>query len=98
MDEELIKWEKRNFKLRIVMIIILLLIGIAVLYNRYGAKSCLEDNKLLDKLNNPIIDCRGALIYYAQHKLGVINQTESDALYNSINYSVWGINTTSSGS
>jgi hypothetical protein len=86
MDEQLI-WEKRNFKIRIILIILLLLIGGYVIKNKYGTPPSLADSKLLDALGNPIIDCRGALIYYAENKLNIINESEKNKLYAQFNIS-----------
>lgn len=76
---ELIKWQKKNFYLRIFIIVLLLAIGTRVLYNHYGVPPSLEDQKLTkDTFGNitEIIDCRSALVYYAKHS-GLIDSNKA---------------------
>ena len=89
-QEYLIRLEKRNFNLRIGIIIILFLIGLLVLYNNYGVKPSLEDQELTKTLFGQtikVIDCREALIYYAEHELKTIDRNQAVGLMDEYNIS-----------
>ena len=84
--------DKFHLVLRISSIIVLLAIAGMILYFRFGTPPSLEEQKLLDKLNNPIIDCRGALVYYAEHELNYKADSNDTALINKykMNFSIQG--------
>lgn len=64
------KWIKLNVYLRIGVLIILVLIGMFVIYHKYGYVNP-DDSKLFDSLGNEIITCREALYYYAENELDI---------------------------
>lgn len=75
-----LEWQKLNSGLRIVGILVLLALGGLVLKNKYGTPPNLEDHKLLNATGSTIADCREALIFYAEQKLGTINKSEAQRL------------------
>lgn len=85
-------WYKLNSILRIVMIIILLVIAAMIAYYRFGTPPNLEDIELRRELQNgdsiKLIDCRGALIYYAQKEMNTLTPEEAEKLRNKYNISL----------
>jgi hypothetical protein len=75
-NEILIKLERRNFYLRLTIILVLILIALLVVYFRYGYTDP-DDVGIIDKIGRNV-SCREALNYYAEHKWGYTDNQEPD--------------------
>lgn len=86
--KRLISWNKRNFFLRIINLIILISLLSAIVYYKYGTPPNLEDHAIYKAIGNEsikVIDCRTALLYYAEKELMIIDRNRSREIYNGFN-------------
>jgi hypothetical protein len=91
MDNNLeIKWQKRNFYVRIVLIGILLYIAGYVMYYHYGYED--PDMQILySEITNTTITCKQALYYFAENELKIYNTKNRTDTLQRLNISNWNI-------
>lgn len=82
----LISLEKRNFWIRLGILLILLVIAVAVIFFKYGYTDP-DDSALFDRLGTKIISCKDALYYYAEKELKIFNESKQIVNLSSYNYS-----------
>lgn len=87
---EEIKWQKRNFWVRIILIGILIYIAGYVIYYHYGYVDP-DDQVLYDALSNKTITCKQALYYFAENELGIYNRNTRKENLDTLNISDWNI-------
>lgn len=68
-QERLIAWQKRNFKIRVIILVVLIIIAIVIITQRFG-QPCDSDVRIRDRNGFEVASCEEALDYYAENKLG----------------------------